>query len=80
MNPHHEPDSGDGFRRLDLESSRSERYSSRMSVPTLSNVVDGRAVPSRADAGIDLIDPATEEVYARAPISTPEEIDRKSVV
>lgn len=46
-----------------------------MSVPTLSNVVDGRAVPSRADAGIDLIDPATEEVYARAPISTPEEID-----
>lgn len=46
-----------------------------MSVPTLSNVVDGRTVPSRADAGIDLIDPATEEVYARAPISTPEEID-----
>ncbi|MFP5290650.1 MAG: aldehyde dehydrogenase family protein [Actinomycetes bacterium] len=46
-----------------------------MSVPTLSNVVDGRAVPSRADAGIDLIDPATEEVYARAPISTAEEID-----
>ena len=46
-----------------------------MSVPTLSNVVDGRTVPSRADAGIDLIDPATEEVYARAPISTAEEID-----
>ena len=46
-----------------------------MSVPTLSNVVDGRTVPSRAAAGIDLIDPATEEVYARAPISSPEEID-----
>lgn len=46
-----------------------------MSVPTLSNVIDGRIVASRADAGIDLIDPATEEVYARAPISTPEEID-----
>ncbi|GAA1689132.1 gamma-aminobutyraldehyde dehydrogenase [Microcella alkalica] len=46
-----------------------------MSVPTLSNIVDGRAVASRADTGIDLIDPATEEVYARAPISAPEEID-----
>ncbi|KQV24752.1 MULTISPECIES: gamma-aminobutyraldehyde dehydrogenase [unclassified Microcella] len=46
-----------------------------MSVRTLTNVVDGRTVASRADAGIDLIDPATEEVYARAPISTPEEID-----
>ncbi len=46
-----------------------------MSIPVLQNVVDGRSVASRSDEAIDLIDPATEEVYARAPISTPEEID-----
>ncbi len=46
-----------------------------MSVPTLRNVIDGRSVDSSADEGLDLVDPATEEVYARAPISTPEEID-----
>lgn len=41
----------------------------------LSNVIDGERVPSRSAESIDLIDPATEEVYATAPVSTPEEVD-----
>ncbi|WAB83135.1 aminobutyraldehyde dehydrogenase [Microcella daejeonensis] len=41
----------------------------------LTNLIDGEHVRSGADEAIDLIDPATEEVYARAPISTPEEVD-----
>ena len=39
-------------------------------------IIDGVEVESTADDAIALIDPATEEVYAHAPISTPEEIDR----
>jgi betaine-aldehyde dehydrogenase len=64
------------FVELRLESGRFARYGSGMSVPTLSNVINGQVVSSRADEGLDLIDPATEEVYARAPISTPDEIDQ----
>ncbi|MFV0373934.1 gamma-aminobutyraldehyde dehydrogenase [Microbacterium sp.] len=41
---------------------------------TLHNVIDGALSPSSGEL-YDLIDPATEEVYGRAPISTPEEVD-----
>jgi betaine-aldehyde dehydrogenase len=51
------------------------RYSVRMNARILHNVIGGEAVPSAADTHIELIDPATEKVYAHAPISTPAEID-----
>ncbi|WP_168915518.1 aminobutyraldehyde dehydrogenase [Microcella flavibacter] len=41
----------------------------------LSNVIDGERVASRSAESLALVDPATEEVYAQAPVSTPEEVD-----
>jgi betaine-aldehyde dehydrogenase len=41
-----------------------------MSVNELRNFIDGEYVESSADTRLDLIDPATEEVYASTPIST----------
>lgn len=46
-----------------------------MSTPILHNVIDGEAVASSAETHLDLIDPATEQVYARSPISTEADID-----
>ncbi|MBX9471151.1 gamma-aminobutyraldehyde dehydrogenase [Microcella sp.] len=46
-----------------------------MTVRTLHNVIGGEAVPSAAETHLELIDPATEQVYAHAPVSTPAEID-----
>jgi betaine-aldehyde dehydrogenase len=46
-----------------------------MTVPVLQNVIAGESVASTSDSAIDLVDPSTEEVYARAPITTPAEID-----
>ncbi|WP_434810876.1 gamma-aminobutyraldehyde dehydrogenase [Microbacterium sp. bgisy189] len=41
---------------------------------TLHNVIDGALSPSSGEL-MDLIDPVTEEVYGRAPISTADEVD-----
>ena len=41
----------------------------------LQNVIDGVAITSTSSEAVLLVDPATEEVYATAPISTPEEVD-----
>lgn len=49
---------------------------SPMSETILRPIIDGAEVDSVADDAIALIDPATEEVYAHAPISPQVEIDR----
>lgn len=46
-----------------------------MTTPTLRNLIGGTHVDARGDDAIELIDPATEEVYAAAPISTAEDVD-----
>jgi betaine-aldehyde dehydrogenase len=46
-----------------------------MTTPTLRNVIGGALVDARGDRAIDLIDPATEEVYGAAPISTAADVD-----
>lgn len=46
-----------------------------MTARTLRNFVNGDYVDSTAETHLDLIDPATEQVYAQAPISTAAEID-----
>lgn len=46
-----------------------------MSVPTLRNVINGRSLESAAETHLELVDPATEEVYGRAPISTSADVD-----
>lgn len=43
---------------------------------TFSNVVDGRLVPAASGATYDVLDPVTGEVYARAPQSGAEDVDR----
>ena len=47
-----------------------------MSVPILRNVINNRSVEAQSDQLLDLVDPATEEVYAQAPISTAADIDQ----
>lgn len=42
---------------------------------TLRNFIDGGYVDGRGGASLDLIDPADEEVYAQAPISTAADVD-----
>ena len=46
-----------------------------MNARILRNVIGGESVESTADTHLDLVDPATEEVYGHAPVSTPAEID-----
>lgn len=46
-----------------------------MTTPILRNVIGGALVDARGDDTIDLIDPATEAVYGRAPISTAADVD-----
>ncbi|PJJ72712.1 betaine-aldehyde dehydrogenase [Diaminobutyricimonas aerilata] len=41
----------------------------------LRNFIDGRYVDSSAESSIDLVDPATEEVYATSPVSTAADVD-----
>src|SRR5689334_12125346 len=43
---------------------------------TFSNIVDGAAVPAADGATYDVIDPTTGEVYAQAPMSGAEDVDR----
>ena len=46
-----------------------------MSKRELRNFVDGAFVESESSARLDLIDPATEEVYASSPISSEKDVD-----
>jgi betaine-aldehyde dehydrogenase len=46
-----------------------------MAAPTLRNFIDGEYVEARGDTTIELIDPATEEVYAISPVSDGADID-----
>ncbi|MGN6428310.1 MAG: gamma-aminobutyraldehyde dehydrogenase [Leifsonia sp.] len=48
--------------------------SSLTSTADLRNFVNGRRVDARGSESIDLVDPATEEVYATAPVSTEEDV------
>ncbi|WP_348787820.1 gamma-aminobutyraldehyde dehydrogenase [Leifsonia sp. NPDC080035] len=48
--------------------------SSLTSTAELKNFVNGRRSDARGDASIDLVDPATEEVYAQSPVSTAEDV------
>jgi betaine-aldehyde dehydrogenase len=43
---------------------------------TLTNLVDGKAAGALSGATYDVVNPATGEVYARAPMSGPEDIDQ----
>ncbi|WP_223695074.1 gamma-aminobutyraldehyde dehydrogenase [Leifsonia poae] len=45
-----------------------------MTTPELRNFVNGASVDSRATERIQLVDPATEEVYATSPVSTSEDV------
>ncbi|TDU89734.1 betaine-aldehyde dehydrogenase [Kribbella voronezhensis] len=42
---------------------------------TFANLVDGRTVGARSGASYDVVNPATGEVYAQAPLSGPEDVD-----
>ena len=46
-----------------------------MSVPELRNFVNGEYVESRSEARLDLVDPATEAVYATSAVSGPADVD-----
>ena len=46
-----------------------------MTPPALRNFIDGDYVEARADAGFDVIDPATEETYATSPVSSDADVD-----
>lgn len=52
----------------------STRGATARAATTLTNFVNGARTEARADASISLIDPATEDVYATAPISTAEDV------
>src|SRR5689334_8482538 len=48
-----------------------------MADPTLKNFIDGEYVSaSGADAGFDVVDPATEKPYAVSPVSGADDVDR----
>ncbi len=47
-----------------------------MSVREISMFIDGQAVPSQSQEWRDVINPATQEVVARVPFCTAEEVDR----
>ena len=46
-----------------------------MTTPTLKNFVNGNYVEASGKDAMDLIDPATEAVYAQAPISSAADVD-----
>lgn len=46
-----------------------------MQTTQLQNLIGGRSVPAHGEGGMDLIDPATEQVYGRAPISDQADVD-----
>ena len=46
-----------------------------MAAKTLKNFINNNYVDSHADTHLDLVDPATEDVYAHAPISTAADVD-----
>ena len=46
-----------------------------MSTPTLKNFINNTYVDAKAKDALELVDPATEEVYAHAPISSEADVD-----
>lgn len=44
-------------------------------VPTVKLLIDGKLVESRSNQWRDVVNPATQEVLARVPFATPEEVD-----
>lgn len=46
-----------------------------MTTPTLKNFVNGSYVDSKGKEALDLVDPATEKVYAHSPISNQADVD-----
>ena len=46
-----------------------------MSATELRNFINGEYVPAAADAGFDVIDPATEATYATSPVSSAADVD-----
>ncbi|GAA4117835.1 gamma-aminobutyraldehyde dehydrogenase [Nocardioides fonticola] len=59
-----------------MDAVRPADYARAMADQTFSNVVDGRLVPSASGATYDVIDPTTGAVYAQAPMSGQEDVDR----
>ena len=47
-----------------------------MADTTFRNVINGELVPAASGATYDVIDPTTGEVYAQAPASGTEDVDR----
>ncbi|QJQ95970.1 MULTISPECIES: CoA-acylating methylmalonate-semialdehyde dehydrogenase [Halomonadaceae] len=47
-----------------------------MSVKEIALYIDGKPVPSNSQEWRDVVNPATQEVVARVPFATPEEVDR----
>ena len=45
-------------------------------IPTVRLLIDGEFVESRSTVWRDIVNPATQEVLARVPFATPEEVDR----
>jgi betaine-aldehyde dehydrogenase len=50
-------------------------YDGHMAAKTLHNFINNSYVDSKGDQHLDLVDPATEEVYAHAPVSNAADID-----
>ena len=50
-----------------------------MSTHALQNFVNGKFVPSTSDERLDVINPATEEVYASSPISSEADVNQAYV-
>ena len=46
-----------------------------MGTPTLKNFINNTYVDAKASDALDLVDPATEEVYAQAPISSADDVN-----
>ncbi len=46
-----------------------------MDTPTLKNFINNTYVDAKASDALDLVDPATEEVYAQAPISSADDVN-----
>ncbi|XP_078435490.1 aldehyde dehydrogenase 6B2 [Wolffia australiana] len=60
------------FSRMLTASAESHRVS-RALPPTVKNLINGEFVESRSESSIDVINPATQEVVSRVPLTTEEE-------
>lgn len=48
---------------------------STMSIRTIPLIIGGEKVQSKSDVWLDVLNPATQEVVAKVPVATPEEVD-----